>query len=117
THDALTDLPNRELLAETIAGWGDRAERDHQEISLLFIDLDQFKMVNDHWGHQVGDELLCAVAGRLSGQVRDEDLVARIGGDEFVIALAGRSHSRLAESLADRVLAEFGRPFELSVGN
>ena len=117
THDALTDLPNRELLAETIAHWGDRAADEQQEISLLFIDLDRFKMVNDHWGHQVGDELLCAVAGRLSAQIRGADLVCRIGGDEFVIALASPSHSVLAESLADRVLAEFARPFELSVGN
>ncbi|OJF13069.1 hypothetical protein BG844_17180 [Couchioplanes caeruleus subsp. caeruleus] len=117
THDALTDLPNRELLAETIAGWGDRAAADQLEVSLLFIDLDRFKMVNDHWGHQVGDELLCEVAGRLSAQVRDDDLVCRIGGDEFVIALASPSHSRLAESLAARVLDEFARPFELSVGN
>jgi diguanylate cyclase len=117
THDALTELPNRELLSETIAGWGARAEDDHQEISLLFIDLDRFKMVNDHWGHQVGDELLCEVAGRLSAQIRAEDLVCRIGGDEFVIALASPSHSRLAESLADRVLEEFERPFALSVGD
>ena len=117
THDALTDLPNRELLTETVAEWGDHAAGQDLEISLLFIDLDRFKMVNDHWGHQVGDELLCAVAGRLSTQIRGEDLVCRIGGDEFVIALASPSHSALAESLADRVLAEFARPFELSVGN
>jgi len=117
THDGLTDLPNRELLAETIAAWGDAAASEQQEISLLFLDLDRFKMVNDRWGHQVGDELLCAVASRLSAQIRAEDLVCRIGGDEFVIALASPSHSRLAESLADRVLAEFVRPFELSVGS
>jgi diguanylate cyclase (GGDEF)-like protein len=117
THDQLTDLPNRELLAETITAWGDAAAGASQEISLLFIDLDRFKMVNDHWGHRVGDELLCQVAGRLSAQVRAEDLVCRIGGDEFVIALASPSHSRLAESLADRVLAEFVRPFVLSVGS
>ncbi|MEV8508290.1 EAL domain-containing protein [Actinoplanes sp. NPDC051475] len=117
THDALTDLPNRELLAETVASWGDRAAAEQLEVSLLFIDLDRFKMVNDHWGHQVGDELLCAVAGRLGAQVRDADLVCRIGGDEFVIALASPSHTKLAESLAGRVLEEFSRPFELSVGN
>jgi diguanylate cyclase (GGDEF)-like protein len=117
THDALTDLPNREMLAETVGRWGDRAAAEHLEISLLFLDLDRFKMVNDHWGHQVGDELLCAVATRLGEQVRGEDLVCRIGGDEFVIALASPSHLRLAESLADRLLVEFARPFRLSVGD
>ena len=117
THDPLTDLPNRELLADTITGWCDRATDAGQEISLLFIDLDRFKMVNDHWGHEVGDELLGAVAGRLSGMVRSEDLVCRIGGDEFVIALASPSHSALAESLAERLIVEFAEPFTLSVGN
>jgi diguanylate cyclase (GGDEF)-like protein len=117
THDALTDLPNRELLTETITGWGDRAAGERQEISLLFIDLDRFKMINDHWGHRVGDELLCAVAGRLGTLVRAEDLICRIGGDEFVIALASLSHLRLAESLAGRVLSELARPFTLSVGD
>ncbi|MFF5294253.1 putative bifunctional diguanylate cyclase/phosphodiesterase [Paractinoplanes globisporus] len=117
THDALTDLPNRELLSETVSRWADRATDEHLEISLLFIDLDRFKMINDHWGHQVGDELLCAVAARLAEQVRAEDVVARIGGDEFVIALASPSHLRLAESLADRLLIELAHPFELSVGD
>ncbi|MBM2622911.1 EAL domain-containing protein [Actinoplanes sp. LDG1-06] len=117
THDALTDLPNRELLSETVSEWGDRVTGENLEISLLFIDLDRFKHVNDRWGHEVGDELLCAVADRLSAQVRDEDLVCRIGGDEFVIALASPSHLRLAESLADRLLEEFARPFPLSVGD
>src|SRR4029453_13844674 len=79
THDALTDLPNRELLAETISHWGDRAADEHQGTILVFLDLARFKMVNDHWGHQVGDELLCAVAGRLGTQIRAEDLVCRIG--------------------------------------
>ncbi|HWS38973.1 MAG TPA: GGDEF domain-containing protein, partial [Actinoplanes sp.] len=102
THDALTDLPNRELLSETIAGWADRAAGERQEISLLFLDLDRFKMINDHWGHRVGDELLCAVAARLSSHVRSSDLVCRIGGDEFVIALASPSHSILAEAVAGR---------------
>jgi diguanylate cyclase (GGDEF)-like protein len=117
THDALTDLPNRELLTETVTRWAGEVTAEHQEISLLFLDLDRFKTVNDHWGHGVGDELLCAVAERLRLQVRAEDLVARIGGDEFVIALASPSHLRLAESLADRLLDEFARPFALSVGD
>jgi diguanylate cyclase (GGDEF)-like protein len=116
THDPLTDLPNRGLLEDTITSWSDEATEAEQEISLLFIDLDRFKMVNDHWGHEVGDELLCAVAGRLSAMVRSEDLVCRIGGDEFVIALASPSHPALAESFAERLLVEFAAPFTLSVG-
>jgi diguanylate cyclase (GGDEF)-like protein len=117
THDALTDLPNRELLSDTITAWGDQATADRQQISLLFLDLDRFKMINDHWGHRVGDELLCAVADRLRTHVRSADLVCRIGGDEFVIALASPSHSILAESVATRVLDLFTRPFPLSVGD
>ncbi|GAA0799059.1 putative bifunctional diguanylate cyclase/phosphodiesterase [Spirilliplanes yamanashiensis] len=117
THDALTDLPNRELLAATVREWGARANADGQEISLLFLDIDRFKLVNDHWGHRVGDELLCAVAGRLASLVRDEDLVCRVGGDEFVIAMATTAHRELAESLAGRLVRDFERPFRLSVGD
>jgi diguanylate cyclase (GGDEF)-like protein len=117
THDALTDLPNRELLTGAISRWGERAAGEGQEITLLFIDLDRFKMVNDSWGHRVGDELLCAVAARLSTAVRSEDLVCRIGGDEFVIMLATTSPSPLPESLAQRLLADFAEPFVLSVGS
>jgi diguanylate cyclase (GGDEF)-like protein len=116
THDALTDLANRELLTETVARWAARTDGDGGEISLLFIDLDRFKMVNDHWGHRVGDELLCAVAARLAAQVRAEDVVARIGGDEFVVGLVSPPDSPLAESLAIRLLTELRRPFGLSVG-
>ncbi len=117
THDALTHLPNRELLAETIVRWGQDATNAGQEISLLFLDLDRFKQVNDSWGHRVGDELLCAVAGRLAGMVRSEDLVCRIGGDEFVIAMGSSTPAALAESLAQRLVDEFARPFALSVGD
>ncbi|WP_085066181.1 putative bifunctional diguanylate cyclase/phosphodiesterase [Catenuloplanes japonicus] len=117
THDALTDLPNRELLTESITAWSAEAVANRKEISLLFIDLDRFKMINDHWGHHVGDELLCAVAGRLSEHVRSADLICRIGGDEFVIAFASPSHTVLAESVAARVLELFARPFDLSVGS
>jgi diguanylate cyclase (GGDEF)-like protein len=117
THDALTDLPNRELLTEMISRWCDRATGAGREISLLFIDLDRFKMVNDNWGHRVGDELLCSVAARLSAAVRGEDLVCRVGGDEFVVLLSSTSRSAVAESLAKRLLADFAEPFILSVGS
>ncbi|MFC4068188.1 putative bifunctional diguanylate cyclase/phosphodiesterase [Actinoplanes subglobosus] len=117
THDALTDLPNRELLTETVTLWAGRAAGERLEISLLFLDLDRFKMINDNWGHRVGDELLRAVAERLTQQVRAEDLVSRIGGDEFVVALAGPPSERLGEQLAERLIAEFNRPFSLSIGD
>ena len=117
THDALTDLPNRELLTDTITSWCDRAVVEDQQISMILVDLDRFKQINDHWGHSIGDELLCAVAGRLSAMVRSEDLVCRIGGDEFVIALASPSHSALVESLAERLVDAFRDPFPLSVGD
>ncbi len=116
THDALTELPNRELLTATVTTWCDHAISNDQEISLVFLDLDRFKQVNDSWGHRIGDELLCTVAGRLSTIVRKEDLVCRLGGDEFVIALASPSHSALAVSLAARLLEAFHEPFTLSVG-
>ncbi|GIE77906.1 hypothetical protein Aph02nite_38560 [Actinoplanes philippinensis] len=117
THDTLTDLPNRELLTETVSRWAERAAGERLEISLLFLDLDRFKMINDNWGHRVGDELLRAVAARLVQQVRAEDVVSRIGGDEFVVALAGPPSERLGEQLAERLIAEFNRPFSLSIGD
>ena len=119
THDALTDLPNRELLAETITALG-RPGRPptSQEISLLFIDLDRFKMVNDHWGHQVGDELLCAVAGRLSAQIRgrgpglpDRRRRVRDRAGQPVALRAGRVAGRPGARTSSP------RPFELSVGD
>jgi diguanylate cyclase (GGDEF)-like protein len=117
THDTLTDLPNREVLTETVSGWADRAAAERLEISLLFLDLDRFKMINDNWGHPIGDELLRAVAARLGQVVRAEDLVSRIGGDEFVVALTGPPHERLGEQLAERLIAEFNQPFSLSIGD
>jgi diguanylate cyclase (GGDEF)-like protein/PAS domain S-box-containing protein len=117
THDALTDLPNRELLTDTITAWCNEAGDGRLDASLVFLDLDRFKTVNDRWGHSIGDELLCAVASRLSAIVRSEDLVCRVGADEFVIALASPDHSALAESLAVRLLDAFCEPFSLSVGD
>ncbi|GGK04419.1 hypothetical protein GCM10010123_37940 [Pilimelia anulata] len=116
THDALTDLPNRELLTETLAHWGDRPGAAAGEISLLFIDLDRFKDVNDKWGHPVGDELLESVGCRLRSLARDDDLICRIGGDEFVVAMASPAPGALADELAERVVGAFARPFPLSVG-
>ncbi|MEV4279060.1 putative bifunctional diguanylate cyclase/phosphodiesterase [Actinoplanes xinjiangensis] len=113
-HDSLTRLPNRERLAVTVAGW----TAPDTEVSVLLLDLDRFKLVNDHWGHEVGDEMLRVVAGRITATVRAEDLVCRTGGDEFVIATVfpAGSGDAAAGRLAGRLLTALIEPLPLSVG-
>jgi diguanylate cyclase (GGDEF)-like protein len=112
THDELTGLPARNLLVEKTD------ELLHTEgcgVALMFIDIDQFKFVNDSMGHTAGDELLVHVADRLTRIVREEDIVGRISGDEFVIVAAGLD-SIGAHALADRVRNVLRDPFELTEG-
>jgi len=113
THDELTGLPNRTLL-HTQTGQRLAARNEPGRVSLLFLDLDGFKFVNDSYGHSVGDELLVAAAQRLTSIVRPEDIVARYGGDEFVVAT--HLERAGAEGLAERILTVLGEPFTLSVG-
>jgi|GEM_PF-5713915 len=112
-HDALTDLPNRALLNDrlrlAIAG----AQRSRGKVGVLVLDLDRFKDVNDSLGQAAGDELLRAVAGRLTGLVRAVDTVARSGADEFTLVLADVKHTRDVVRLCDRVLALLRRSFTL----
>jgi diguanylate cyclase (GGDEF)-like protein len=105
-HDQLTGLPNRARLAAT----------GQSPTSVILLDLDRFKLINDHWGHEVGDELLRAVAGRITAAVREGDLVCRLGGDEFVVVLTSPEGERDAEPLAERLLATLTEPLPLSVG-
>lgn len=86
-HDALTNLPNRLLLDARLKHAIKRANRSNLHVAVIFIDLDNFKTINDNLGHDIGDELLIAVSHRLSKCVRDEDTVARLGGDEFIIII------------------------------
>lgn len=86
-HDSLTGLPNRAMLMQSLDFVLAQADRDNRSVAILFIDLDQFKLVNDSLGHEAGDELLCKVAERLSKMLRKSDIVARQGGDEFIIML------------------------------
>ncbi|MFY3386784.1 diguanylate cyclase domain-containing protein [Paracidovorax sp. MALMAid1276] len=112
-YDHLTHLPNRQLFLDRLKTALARAQRDRTLLSLLFIDLDRFKEVNDTLGHAVGDLLLQRVAQRLLGCVRASDTVARLGGDEFVLLLEGGHAREHAAAAADKVLAAFSAPFDL----
>ncbi|MEU9113783.1 aminotransferase class I/II-fold pyridoxal phosphate-dependent enzyme [Streptomyces sp. NPDC048483] len=116
-HDALTGLPNRTLLLERIGRALLRGERESTVTSVLFIDLDDFKVVNDTMGHTVGDQLLVAVAGRLSDSLRRSDTAARLGGDEFAVLMEDTKVVTNAESLATQVLQALSRPFRLADGS
>jgi diguanylate cyclase (GGDEF)-like protein len=112
-HDALTGLPNRLLLQERLTHAAKRAERSHTSAAIIFVDVDRFKKVNDTYGRKVGDDLLLAVARRLSRLIRSGDTLARYRGDEFVFLcedLQGAPH--IAE-LAGRITEAFVAPFQL----
>jgi diguanylate cyclase (GGDEF)-like protein/PAS domain S-box-containing protein len=108
-HDALTGLPNRLLFLERLEQAITMAQRDGDDLGLMFIDLDRFKAVNDSYGHDIGDELLKALAERMLGCVRASDTVARLGGDEFVILLRRvgepQHHAQMAQKLIDSLSA------------
>lgn len=112
-HDVLTGLPNRRLFASQLEKAMIHARRYGGEISVLFIDLDDFKDINDHFGHDTGDLVLKAVAQRLLAMMREGDTVARIGGDEFVVMLgASTSHPQLM-AVAEKMLAGISQPIDV----
>jgi diguanylate cyclase (GGDEF)-like protein len=113
THDALTGLPNRTLILDRVEQMLVRSRRSQTPVAALFVDLDNFKSINDTLGHGAGDELLRAVAARLDGVVRDIDALGRLGGDEFVIVAEGMSLSAGPELIAERLLEALKQPFEL----
>lgn len=115
-HDPLTRLPNRTLFHERLNRAIARAQRNHQLVALLFIDLDRFKEVNDTMGHLAGDMLLQQVAERLSGCIRQGDTVARLSGDEFTIILEDVQDPRDAAVVAHKVLRVLLEPVQLSAG-
>lgn len=112
-HDALTELPNRILLQDRIGQAIAQAQRSRKVAALLFIDLDRFKNINDSLGHQVGDGLLRAVAGRLVACVRGTDTVARMGGDEFVVVLTELRRAEDAGQVAKKILALLPQPIDI----
>jgi diguanylate cyclase (GGDEF)-like protein len=110
THDSLTGLPNRTLLVDRLDRSIAHARRTDGSCAVLFVDLDRFKEVNDTFGHAAGDRLLQAVADRLRTCVRDEDTVARLSGDEFVILLPHLGASEDVVTVAQRILEALGQP-------
>lgn len=112
-HDPLTGLPNRALMQDRLQQSILQATRHGKLVGLLFVDLDRFKAVNDQFGHEIGDQLLQAVAQRLLDCVRQSDTVARIGGDEFVVVVSDASGQKALVQVAENLLDAFSRPFVL----
>ena len=114
--DALTDLPNRSLLSDRLVQALSRANRRNTHVAVLFLDVDRFKSINDSLGHLVGDELLVQLAERLSDLLREEDTIARPGGDEFVVVLNEIADQDVAKELAARIQLALTRPMHLRSG-
>jgi diguanylate cyclase (GGDEF)-like protein/PAS domain S-box-containing protein len=112
-HDPLTGLANRVLLRDHLERALARQEREPGRVALLFVDLDDFKQVNDRFGHAAGDEILCQVAERLARAVRGSDVVGRQSGDEFAVLLANVREDDEASTAAQRILGELRRPMAL----
>lgn len=111
-HDPLTGLGNRRFLTERLAQGLEHAQREDSRLAVILIDLDDFKLVNDSYGHSVGDEILVALAERLTSTVRAGDVVARLGGDEFVIVVEVDDFATLSQ-LIERLFAAMAGPVEL----
>lgn len=114
SYDTLTDLPNRSLFLDRLSQAIKLANREETIVSLMFVDLDKFKEVNDTLGHAAGDELLINVASRLKKCVRDSDTVARLSGDEFAVLLCQGHDESDAARVVEKILSEFNRPYYIS---
>jgi len=112
-HDALTGLPNRRLFRDRLTVALAHARRMKHPLAVMFLDLDRFKVVNDTLGHSMGDELLRAIGARLQASMREEDSVARMGGDEFTILLADLKSTDAAAKIAQKVLDTVAHPLQI----
>ncbi len=113
-HDPLTGLPNRRLFLDRLEQGVNHAKRSSLPLAVLFMDLDGFKKVNDSLGHEAGDRLLSDVAKRLTDCVREEDTVARIGGDEFTVILTGAKQRKGVERVAKDIIDALAMPFPIA---
>ena len=113
THDSLTNLPNRALLLDRLQQALVNAKRNNNRFSVLFLDLDRFKLINDSFGHLAGDQLLQHVSKRLLDALRESDTIARVGGDEFIAIINLTQHDNDLPNIIDRILNAFKKPFKL----
>lgn len=113
-HDPLTSLPNRVLFRDRVEHALNRAERRHTEVAVLFLDLDNFKNINDTLGHNAGDALLVAVAERLQGCLRTSDTASRLGGDEFAVLIEDTADTNGGVLVAQRILEVLRKPVEIN---
>lgn len=112
-YDPLTGLPNRQLLFDRLEQTIAQARRLKEQVSVLFIDLDQFKPVNDRFGHELGDRLLKRVAERMQSCMRSVDTLARLGGDEFILLMSPHADPHGAEAVAQKIIDNLSAPFAL----
>ncbi len=115
-HDTLTGLPNRALFVDSLRSACQRARRRGDAIAVLFLDLDDFKSINDSMGHEAGDQLLAGVAERIRSCVRDNDVVARLGGDEFTVVLTQVESAADAVDVAERIAQSLETPIQVLTG-
>ncbi|WP_372965390.1 diguanylate cyclase domain-containing protein [Marinobacter sp.] len=115
SYDQLTGLPNRHLVLDRMQNALTRVAREQGVLAVLYLDVDNFKEVNDTYGHGVGDEVLSFIATRLSDSVRASDTVGRLGGDEFVVLLDTIKHPSDAVLIAEKIFSSLSKPYELSV--
>ena len=113
-HDTLTQLPNRLLFMDRLSQSIAQAHRHEQMFAVMFLDLDNFKQINDKLGHHVGDRLLDHVAKCLNGCIREGDTVARLGGDEFVLIILDVTNIEDCETVAKKILSTISGDFELA---
>ena len=116
-HDTLTDLPNRTLFRDRLTQTIVSAKRNKEKFALLFIDLDQFKKINDSLGHHVGDKVLIEAATRLKSTLREEDTLARLGGDEFTIILKDVHGVQSASTVAQKIIQAMKEPINVAAQN